>query len=119
MYRFTIGMNVINTNTGQIVDRDSTEWGTYVEWAQNHITPELQTLEFDSEKWLYIIQQRNQLLKETDWLVIRHRDQVANGVDLNLATEEYQGLLNYRQFLRDLPQTFEDPDEIVWPEWPE
>jgi hypothetical protein len=49
-------------------------------------------------------QKRNSLLSDTDWLVLRHQDETARGVQTTLTTEQYTELLNYRQELRDLPE---------------
>ena len=40
-------------------------------------------------------------LDGTDWLVIRHRDQVELGIQTSLSNEEYQDLLLERQSKRD------------------
>ena len=49
-----------------------------------------------SEKYL---SKRN--LNNTDWKVIRHRDQLAQGIDTSLSDEEYQALLTERQSWRE------------------
>jgi hypothetical protein len=38
-----------------------------------------------------------------------------SGIDASV----FQSWLDYRQALRDLPQTFSNPDEIVWPTKPQ
>jgi hypothetical protein len=40
-------------------------------------------------------------LNSTDWKVIRHRDQLALGVETSLTTEEFQELLRQRQNARE------------------
>jgi hypothetical protein len=40
-------------------------------------------------------------LDETDWLVTRHRDQVALGCECSLTNEEFEKLLNDRQVARE------------------
>jgi hypothetical protein len=40
-------------------------------------------------------------LNSTDWKVIRHRDQLALGVETSLTTEEFQELLRERQNARE------------------
>jgi hypothetical protein len=69
------------------------------------------------EKLNEIKLQRDKLLADTDWLCIRHRDQVAIGVETALSYSQYQALLNYRQALRDLPDTV-DVDNPVYPDIP-
>jgi len=56
------------------------------------------------EKGMELIRaERNRLLSSTDWLVLRHQDEIARGVTTTLTSGQYQELLNYRQALRDLP----------------
>jgi hypothetical protein len=57
--------------------------------------------------WEQIRAQRDQLLRDTDWIL---------SPDINLSNKiEW---FNYRQQLRDLPETFATPEEVVWPEKP-
>ncbi len=57
--------------------------------------------------WNNIRLERDQLLKETDWVL---------SPDLNISNKiEW---FSYRQQLRDLPETFATPEEVVWPEKP-
>jgi hypothetical protein len=51
---------------------------------------------------------RNELLKESDWVGL---------TDVNIPNK--QAWLDYRQSLRDLPQTFSKPEEVVWANKPE
>ena len=57
-------------------------------------------------KWATVRAERDRLLTETDWT------QVA---DTPVTDEERQAWADYRQALRDVPQTQTDPDGIVWP----
>lgn len=50
---------------------------------------------------------RTSFLINTDWLVIRHRDELDLGVATTITNEEYIKLLNYRKYLRDLPSDTE------------
>jgi hypothetical protein len=58
--------------------------------------------------WDQIRAQRNYLLSQTDWIF---------APDVTLKNKE--AWLTYRQALRDLPQNFEDPSEVIWPQKPE
>ena len=42
-----------------------------------------------------------QFLADTDWQVIRHRDQLAAGITTSLTDQEYTDLLEQRQTVRD------------------
>lgn len=58
-----------------------------------------------SESWVEVIETRNAKLVEADKLV-------------NIAMDIGQDPLpfrSYRQALRDIPQTYDNPDDVVWP----
>lgn len=57
---------------------------------------------------LTIIQHRNSLFKAADNLVNIAED---NGIDTNPFRQ-------YRQALRDIPQTYKNPEDVVWPQKP-
>ena len=46
-------------------------------------------------------QTSRQYLKNSDWLVIRHRDQLALGIKTTLSDEEYLNILKKRQLKRE------------------
>ena len=54
--------------------------------------------------------QRNRLLTETDWVVVKHNE---------LGTPIPQEWLDYRQSLRDITEQTGFPDNIDWPQEPE
>ena len=60
-------------------------------------------------KWESIRSQRDELLKQSDLLVLIDRWE-------NLTNERKEQIKIYRQDLRDLPNIFSNPDEIIWPE---
>ena len=60
--------------------------------------------------WIPFREQRDQLLRDSDWTQIG---------DYSLLSEEERVLWEeYRQLLRDLPETYPDSADIVWPEHP-
>ncbi len=61
-----------------------------------------------SPTWEQIRSQRDALLKDSDW-------SVASDATPKPSKEAW---LTYRQALRDLPQSFSEPSEVVWPEKP-
>lgn len=76
--------------------------------SEYHI-PNETTLEWEySEElhWRKIRNRRDVLLSSTDWAVLPD------------SPYNTQALLDYRQALRDLPQTFTNPDDVVWPDNP-
>jgi hypothetical protein len=63
----------------------------------------------DAGKWDSIRDERDRLLGASDWT------QVA---DAPLTADEKTAWADYRQALRDVPQDFDSPDDVVWPEVP-
>jgi len=47
---------------------------------------------------------RDSRLDETDWMIVRHRDEVDIGRATTLSVDQFTTLLAYRQALRDLPE---------------
>lgn len=60
------------------------------------------------QEWSIVRKKRNQLLGETDW---------TQNADVTQAIKDKWS--PYRQLLRDIPQTFADPNDVVWPTQPE
>jgi hypothetical protein len=63
----------------------------------------------DARAWAAVRTERDRLLVESDWTQMP--DSPLNG-------EQKNAWADYRQTLRDIPQTQDDPDSIVWPETP-
>lgn len=63
----------------------------------------------NEEKWNQIKYQRDLYLQQCDWTQLP---------DAVLTIEEKAAWQNYRQALRDIPQTFNNPDEVVYPLMP-
>lgn len=64
-----------------------------------------------AEKWLTVRAQRDDLLKKSDIYVLVDRWN-------NMDSEEQQQWAEYRQLLRDIPQTYIDPDLVIFPTLP-
>ena len=65
-------------------------------------------VQVDLEKgWSQVRLKRNRLLDDSDWTQLA--DSSANKT----------AWANYRQELRDIPQNFPKPDDVVWPTKPE
>jgi hypothetical protein len=63
----------------------------------------------DEEKWTAIRMHRAGLLAGCDWTQLP---------DAPLTLEEKQAWAAYRQALRNIPQDYDDPDQVVFPETP-
>lgn len=95
--------NIIGTttdpNAGEKISTDSSEYIAFLE--------KLNTL--PAPTWDTIRQKRDELIKNSDWIFLP---------DANPKPSK-EAWLTYRQALRDLPQTFSTPEEVVWPDKPE
>jgi len=60
-------------------------------------------------QWHQIRSQRDELLKHSDLLVLIDKWE-------SYSLERQEEIKNYRQALRDLPQNFQNPFEVVWPD---
>jgi len=89
----------INVTTGQTFDRPYTqqELDRIVEIP-------------DEVKWDRIRTKRNQLLGESDYIMFP---------DITITAEKKEEWTTYRQSLRDIPQTFSNPDDVTYPDKPE
>ena len=70
------------------------------EWLENK----------NNEAWRKIRKERNQLLKDSDYIMVS---------DAPITTEKKEEWETYRQVLRDIPQDYDSPDEVVYPDKPE
>lgn len=63
---------------------------------------------------------RNQVLQDTQWLVLRDAEELEVGEGTTLRSEEFKQLLKYRQALRDWPDNPDFPNarsRPVEPDW--
>jgi hypothetical protein len=58
--------------------------------------------------WEQIRAQRNAFLSETDWAIMEDAD----------PKPSKQAWLDYRQALRNIPQNFNNPQDVIWPQKP-
>ncbi|MCD9516991.1 tail fiber assembly protein [Photobacterium carnosum] len=63
----------------------------------------------DNVLWEPIRLKRDRLIRDTDWTQMP---------DAPLTSEKKAEFTAYRQALRDIPQTYDNPDDIVWPTKP-
>jgi hypothetical protein len=60
--------------------------------------------------------ERNRLIEDVQWRILRHNDEVSLGVALS--EEDITPVRVYVQALRDLPANTDDPFNPVWPTKP-
>ncbi|MCG9599710.1 phage tail assembly chaperone [Vibrio sp. Isolate31] len=61
-----------------------------------------------AEEWVEHIEQRDRLMVDADHLV-------NTAMDMELDVTPFR---QYRQALRDIPQTYSNPEDVVWPQKP-
>jgi len=86
-------------------------------WDESNANPKPSQDELDAawpavqteRAWAQVRAERDRFLTASDWT------QVA---DAPLTAGDRQAWADYRQALRDVPQDFGSPDDVVWPEAP-
>jgi hypothetical protein len=94
-----VKQNNDGSNTS-FVDFNENEYKEYLAWLEKGNTP-LPPDEPDS--WQAIREKRDQLIASSDWTMIPG------------ATVDQAQWSAYRQILRDLPQTYTNPEDVIWP----
>jgi len=104
------GVKAFSINEEQYTDLqdncDASESGGVVtiiksaEWLENK----------NNEAWRKIRKERNKLLKDSDYMIL---------ADAPVDETQKQEWTTYRQVLRDIPQDYDSPDEVVYPDKPE
>jgi hypothetical protein len=89
-----------------IEPNEALEWNSQdLLWVVREKTTE-ELLAEEEEQWSSVRQERDRLLAETDYIVLKSYEQ---GIPV---PQEY---IEYRQALRDIPQNQEDPFSVIWP----
>ena len=111
MYRLTeSGVLKIDENMYIPNEPLNRDWQEYLIWLSDGNTPETITGPTKEEVMQYNIDKRNAMLSSTDWIVIRHRDQLGANLSSDYSDEQYTMVLNWRQALRDMDFTIQvDP----------
>ncbi|HCE1515538.1 TPA: phage tail assembly chaperone [Vibrio parahaemolyticus] len=65
--------------------------------------------QLSSQRWSQVREQRDKLLRETDWALT---------IDSPVDAETIEALKIYRQSLRNIPQDYTDPESVIWPQLP-
>lgn len=114
-------VNVIIAEPEFIQEHGNEIYGQTIECVEGSIYPSIGWRLVDGElvpperdldgEWENIRKVRNERLVESDLLVLP---------DLwdSYSSSEKTAISNYRKDLRDIPQTFFHPDDIIWPLYP-
>lgn len=103
-----------NTQTGQIKYFDSNDFEIEKSFAEAEIYAKQQAIIREQEspsyiserKWNEIRSKRNGFLSQSDW------------TQLDDSKESKEVWAIYRQELRDIPQNFSTPKDVIWPSKP-
>lgn len=74
------------------------------------------TEEIDAALAIDVRQARDAALRDSDWLVLRHQEEVLMGDDTTLSQEQWNSLLGYRKALREMT-SHENFPRVMFPEW--
>ena len=91
-------------------------WNTTdIEWEVVALTTE-EIASATSIAWQGVREERDELLVEADQKILRYQSEVRLGV--TTTTNNISELDSYVQSLRDIPSTYSDPGDVVWPSKP-
>jgi hypothetical protein len=93
-------------------DYDTLRWADYNDQPKPTLE-EIEAVRVQAEvsiEWKRIRRERDVILQNTDWTQLNNAP---------LTAEQVTAWATYRQDLRDLPQVFDDPDFVIWPDQPE
>jgi hypothetical protein len=100
----------IQSSEYQVLDKADGNGPQIVSWTSSYAKPTQQQIQtvwnqnLLSYEWIVPKQKRDSLLQASDWTQLPD----ITGIDK-------QAWAQYRQQLRDLPQEYPDPKDIVWP----
>ena len=66
--------------------------------------------------WEEVRESRNIKIEEVEWRVFRHQSEERAGITTH--SDNISDLDTYIKQLRDIPQTYTNPNDVVWPELP-
>lgn len=94
------------------------------QWTQTwNSIPKYTEEQITQIKWDELRKERNSILLQMDKVLIKHKELIELGykpfeVDGVFSQEMYLDILNYKNKLRDLPNTVTDINNVVWPSNP-
>ena len=87
-----------------------------IDWEIVDLTQE-QLEELTNLAWQNIRKKRDSLLQQVDGKVLRYQSEVRIGI--TTTTDNISELDTYAQALRDVPSSFSNPEDVVWPTYPD
>ena len=96
---------VQHISSGKVIPNDPSnrDWRKYQAWLAEGNEPEQMDI---IGPWIAKRQERNLILTSCDWITL---------TDSQLTAEERAEWFVYRQELRNLPMTYPDANDIIWP----
>lgn len=87
---------------------------TDIDWEVVSLTED-EVQQIVNSKWENVRENRNRLLFKVDEKISRYQSEVRAGIT---TTDNISDLDTYSQTLRDIPSTYSNPDDVVWPNKP-
>ena len=92
------------------------DWNSEItEWQLIELTQD-ELNEITNQKWVTIRTQRDKLLLSGDQRILRYQSEERAGITTH--GDNISDLDTYMKQLRDIPQTYTNPNDVVWPELP-
>lgn len=86
---------------------------------------DISATELKKMQWYSIRAKRDKLIAGQDKAYLRHARELRMGKTVDdeqsptsLSSQQLESLDQYVQALADIPQTFDNPDDVVWPQMP-
>ena len=79
--------------------------------------------EYEKNQYQLFIKKRNQILSDSDWIFLRHNDQLDLNMSTTLSDSSFLATQKWRQQLRDMTETYNDKEyksneRLIWPPIP-
>lgn len=109
-YKLTNSTSIIRLSDQAIIPADSgnRDYAAYLTWVSQGNTADAADLPFE-QTWDGVRAKRSSLLSSCDWTQLE---------DSPLSGPSKQAWADYRTELREIPQTYENVEDIVWPTEP-
>ena len=111
-----VGITTVSDPPSYNSDTHKITWNKgNVEWEVIALTQE-EINDLVNLAWQGIRDERDSYLKEVDVRILRYQSEVRLGI--TTTTDNISDLDTYAQALRDIPSTYSNPNDVIWPSVP-